>query len=104
MNSNQLSTGFSIGESVWINPARFPQSDPRTFIILDLMRGFLGSMMAEIIPETNPFAASEFILLKHLTNQMPSFMTPHPEHCGSIHHTATGRIVKCIEGGRANGP
>ena len=74
------------------------QGRPSDFIILNFSIGFFGDPIAEVVPEGG--ATSEFIPLKYLTDLMPVFMEPHPEHPGEIRHTATGRMIKSINGGR----
>jgi len=93
-------TRFEIGQPVWFKAGLFCKEDPRTFIIVDFFTGFFQSLMAKVVPEDRINAIPEHIPVKYLTDQMPPALTPHADREGSIHFTATGRLIKAIDGGR----
>lgn len=92
-------TPFGLGQPVWLKPEYCREPDKRTFIIQGFSRGFFGGLMAHVVPEERLSAAHDFIPVRFLTDQMPPFLTPHPEHRGPIYWTATGRLIKVIDGG-----
>lgn len=92
---------YTIGQPLWVRPEIFMYEDEATYIATGFSRGMLGGWMAHIVPENDLSASPEFMPVGYLTDAMPRQIVPHGENFGSLHWTATGRALRCIDGGRS---